>query len=163
MLNFDATFWSSFGFTVFNLLLLYFILKKILFKPVTEFMENRTNKIQEAIDSSNSMKEEIENLKLEYDEKLKNAGNEGKKIIDEYREIANKEYNSAISTAKIDAQKIIDDARREIEVEKERAITDLKKEVGDLVLSASEKVIKKNMDNDTNRKLISEFIDSGVA
>ena len=99
----------------------------------------------------------------EYDEKLKNAGNEGKKIIEEYRGIADKEYNSAIMTAKADAQKIIEDARREIEIEKERAITDLKKEVGDLVVTASERVIKKNMDNETNRKLISEFIDSGVA
>ena len=163
MLNFDATFWSNFGFTIFNLLLLYFILKKLLFKPVTNFMDNRNNKIQEAIDSSNAMKEEIENMKAEYDEKLKNAGNEGKKIIAEYRVIADKEYNSAINTAKMDAQKIIEDARREIEIEKERAITDLKKEVGDLVVTASEKVIKKNMDNETNRKLISEFIDSGVA
>ena len=163
MFNFDATFWSNFGFTVFNLLLLYWILKKLLFKPVTNFMDNRSNKIQEAIDSSNAMKEEIENMKAEYDEKLKNAGNEGKKIIEEYRGIADKEYNSAIMTAKADAQKIIEDARREIEIEKERAITDLKKEVGDLVVTASEKVIKKNMDNETNRKLISEFIDSGVA
>ena len=163
MFNFDATFWSNFGFTVLNLLLLYWILKKLLFKPVTNFMDNRTNKIQEAIDSSNAMKEEIENMKAEYDEKLKEAANEGKKIIEEYRGIADKEYNSAIMTAKADAQKIIEDARREIEIEKERAITDLKKEVGDLVVAASEKVIKKNIDNETNRKLISEFIDSGVA
>ena len=154
---------STFVFTVLNLLLLYWILKKLLFKPVTNFMDNRNNKIQEAIDSANSAKEEIEKMRIEYDEKLKNAGEEGKKIIEEYRTIADKEYNSAITTAKLDAQKIIDDARREIEVEKERAINDLKKEVSNLVISASEKVIKKNMDNDTNRKLISEFIDSGVA
>ena len=163
MFNFDATFWSNFGFTVFNLLLLYWILKKLLFKPVTNFMDNRTNKIQEAIDSSNAMKEEIEKMKVEYDEKLKSASEEGKKIIEEYRTMADKEYNSAINTAKMDAQKIVDDARREIEVEKERAINDLKKEVSNLVVTASEKVIKKNMDNETNRKLISEFIDSGVA
>ena len=154
---------STFVFTVLNLLLLYWILKKLLFKPVTNFMDNRNNKIQEAIDSANSAKEEIEKMRLEYDEKLKSAGEEGKKIIEEYRTMADKEYNSAINTAKMDAQKIVDDARREIEVEKERAINDLKKEVSNLVVTASEKVIKKNMDNETNRKLISEFIDSGVA
>lgn len=163
MFNFDETFFSNFAFTVINLLLLYWILKKLLFKPVTNFIDNRNNKIQETIDSANSAKADIENIKAEYAEKLKNAGDEGKKIVEEYRNMANTEYTSAINMAKKDAQKIIDDARREIEIEKDRAITDLKKEVGNLVITASEKVVKKNMDNETNRKLISEFIDSGVA
>ena len=69
----------------------------------------------------------------------------------------------AMNTAKQDAQKIVDDARKEIEVEKTRALNDIKKEVSNLVISAAEKVVEKNMDSDTNRKLISEFIDDTVA
>lgn len=163
MFEFNETFFSNFAFTVLNLLFLFWILKKLLFKPVTNFIDNRNNKIQEAIDSANSAKEDVEKMKAEYDEKLKNAGSEGKKIIEEYRTMASNEYNAALATAKNDAQTIIDDARKEIEVEKDKAISDLKKEVGNLVITASEKVIKKNMDTETNRKLISEFIDSGVA
>ena len=102
-------------------------------------------------------------MKQEYEDKLKGAGEEGKKIVEEYRDRASVEYTSAIDTAKRDAQKIIEDARREIDVEKDKAIAELKQEVGNLVVTASEKVIKKNMDTETNRKLISEFIDSGVA
>ncbi len=163
MFKFDEAFFSNFFITIINLLVLFFILKKLLFKPVTKFIDNRNGKIEDAINSANSLKEEVENMKLEYADKLKGAGDEGKKIIEEYRERADMEYASAIDTAKKDAQKIIEDARREIDVEKDKAIAELKQEVGNLVVSASEKVIKKNMDNETNRKLISEFIDSGVA
>ena len=134
-----------------------------MFKPVTNFIDNRNGKIEEAINSANSLKEEVENMKQEYEDKLKGAGEEGKKIVEEYRDRASTEYASAMDTAKRDAQKIIEDARREIDVEKDKAIAELKQEVGNLVVTASEKVIKKNMDTETNRKLISEFIDSGVA
>jgi len=164
MFTFDETFWSNAFFTLVNLLVLYWILKKLLFKPVTKFIDDRNKKIQETIDTANATKEDIENLKLQYEEKIRGAGEEGKKIIEEQRSMAAAEYNSTISAAKKDAKVIIDDAKREIEVEKEKAISELKNEMGNLVIRASEKVIKKNMDTETNRKLVSEFIeDSGVA
>ena len=164
MFTFDETFWSNAFFTLVNLLVLYWILKKLLFKPVTKFIDDRNKKIQETIDTANATKEDIENLKLQYEEKIRGAGEVGKKIIEEQRSMAAAEYNSTISAAKKDAKVIIDDAKREIEVEKEKAISELKNEMGNLVIRASEKVIKKNMDTETNRKLVSEFIeDSGVA
>jgi len=163
MFTFDETFFSNFAFTIINLLLLYFILKKMLFNTVTNFMESRSERVKNAIESAEATKEEIEKLKMEYQTRLKNADGEGKKIIDEHRERASYEYNQALNTAKKDAQKIVDDARKEIEVEKTRALNDIKKEVSNLVISAAEKVVEKNMDNDTNRKLISEFIDDTVA
>ena len=127
-------------------------------------MDNRNNKIDEAINSANALKAEVEDMKLEYANRLKGAGEEGKKIIEEQRAIALEEYNSTLNTAKQDAKTIIDNARKEIEIEKDKALSSLKKEVGGLVISASEKVIKKNMDTETNKKIISDFLeDSGVA
>lgn len=164
MFTFDETFWSNFFITILNLLILFFVLKKLLFKPVTKFIDNRNNKIEDAINSANSLKEEVEKMKLEYADKLKGAGEEGKKIVEEQRAMALEEYNATLSTAKRDAQTIIDSARHEIEVEKDKALASLKSEVSGLVISASEKVIKKNMDTETNKKIISDFLeDSGVA
>lgn len=164
MFNFDETFWSNAFFTLVNLLLLYVILKNILFKPVTKFMENRNKKIQDTLDATEATKADIEELKLQYQEQLRGAGEEGKKIIEEQRAQAVAEYSATINAAKKDARMLIDDARKEIEFEKEKALSTLKKEVGGLVITASEKVIKKNMDTETNKKLISEFLDdSGVA
>lgn len=164
MFTFDEAFFSNFFITILNLLVLFFILKKLLFKRVTDFMDNRNNKIDEAINSANALKAEVEDMKQEYADRLKGAGEEGKKIIEEQRAMALDEYNATLTTAKQDAQTIIDNARKEIEIEKDKALSSLKKEVGSLVISASEKVIKKNMDTETNKKLISEFLeDSGVA
>ena len=50
MIEINKEFFTTLFLTVFNILILYFVLKKLLFKPVSKYMENRTNKIKEALD-----------------------------------------------------------------------------------------------------------------
>ena len=159
-MEFGKEFWVTLVFTVINIIVLYIILKKILFKPVTKHMQERTQKIQDALDMAEEAKRKIDELKLEYDAKLKEAKQEGGQIVDDYRKRANKEYESAILEAKKEANMIIQNAKAELEIEKEQLISSMKKEMSDLVLDTTEKVLKKNIDSDTNRKLISDFIDN---
>ena len=159
-MSFDKEFFVTLAFTVLNILILFFILKKLLFKPVTNHMSNRTKKIQEALDAAEESKEMVRQMKIEYDEKIKAAKDEGQKVIEMYKKMAEKEYNSIIETAKTEADQMISNAKAELQVEKEQLITSIKGEISDLVLATSEKVLKENLDDDTNRKLISEFIEN---
>ena len=99
-------------------------------------------------------------IKADYDAKLRLAKEEGNQIIEDYKKRADKEYEAAIETAKKEAELIVEKAKVELEVEKEQLVSELKKEMADLVLNASQKVIKENIDSESNRKLISDFIDS---
>jgi len=159
-MNFDNEFFVTFAIAVINILVLCFILKKLLFKPVTKFMNNRTKKIEDALKEAEESKEMVRQMKLEYDEKIKVAKDEGQKVIEMYRNMAEKEYNSIIDSAKKEANQMILNAKAELEVEKEQLIASIKGEISDLVFATSEKILRKNLDNDTNRKLISEFINS---
>ena len=149
---------SALGFTVLNILVLFFVLKKILFKPVTNHIENRNKKIEDALKAAEESKEMVKQMKLEYDEKLKAAKDEGQKVVDMYKGMGEKEYNTIIASAKEEANQIIVNAKSELQIEKDQLVKEVKEELADLVLAASEKVLKKNIDDDTNRKLISEFI-----
>lgn len=157
-MSFDNEFFVTFGFTILNIVVLYVILKKLIFKPVTKHMDNRAKKIQEALDAAEESKEMVRQMKIEYDEKIKAAKEEGQKVMEMYKNMAEKEYNSIIETARNEADQMIQNAKVELQVEKEQLITSIKGEISDLVLATSEKVLKKNLDDDTNRKLISEFI-----
>lgn len=160
----DNEFFVTVGFTILNILVLFIVLRKILFKPVTKHIDNRNKKIEDALKAAEESKEMVKQMKLEYDEKIKAAKEEGQKVIDMYKGMAEKEYNNIIASAKQEANQIIVDAKSELQVEKEQLVTSIKEELSDLVLAASEKVLKKNIDDDTNRKLISEFInDNGVS
>lgn len=159
-MSFDNEFFVTLAFTILNILVLYIILRKILFKPVTKHMDDRSKKIQEALDAAEESKEMVRQMKIEYDEKIKAAKEEGQKVMEMYKNMAEKEYNSIIETAKKEADQMIANAKVELQVEKEQLITSIKGEISDLVLATSEKVLKKNLDDDTNRKLISEFINN---
>lgn len=159
-MSFDKEFFVTFAFTILNIVILYIILRKLLFKPVTKHMDDRTKKIQQALDAAEESKEMVRQMKVEYDEKIKAAKEEGEKVIEMYKQMAEKEYNSIIETAKQEADQMIADAKAELQVEKEELITSIKGEISDLVLATSEKVIKKNLDNDTNKKLIFDFIEN---
>lgn len=155
----NQEFWVTALFTVINIIVLYIILKKLLFKPVSKHMDDRSKKIQEALDLAEEAKRKVDDMKKEYDAKLRIAKDEGDKIVEDYKRRADKEYEKALETAKREAEQMIQKTRLELEVEKKQLISEVKKEMSELVLAASQKVLKENLDTDANRKLISEFIE----
>jgi len=159
MLEFDIKFWSTFGFTILNILILFFALKKILFGRLTDFMEKRSNSIKETLDNAEETRKMIEEMKIEYDEKLKAARFEGQQITAEYKEMAQKEYAAIVEDAKKNAERIIAETRKELEVEKKQIMDGIKEDISNLVIAASEKLIKENMNTEINQKLVKEFID----
>lgn len=160
MLEFNEEFWSTFGFTILNILILFFALKKLLFGRLTEFMEKRSKSIEDTLQNAEETKQMIEKMKVEYDEKLKTARMEGQQIVAEYKDRALKEYNDIIDDAKKSAEKIIIETRAELEVEKQQVMASIKDEISNLVMLASEKLIKENVDTEVNQKLVKDFIDN---
>jgi len=154
MFNFGYTF----IFTAINMFVLWFILKKIFFKPVTEFMQKRTESIQKDIDDAKKDKNEAEKLRLKYEEILKGAREEAAKIISDAENTANLEYQRIINEAKEQAQAIIDKAHVAIEEERAEMVKDIKNQVASLALAAASKVIEANMDTENNRALVDKFI-----
>lgn len=145
--------------TIANLLILFFVLKKLLFKPVTEFMEKRANNIKEMFETAQSNKEQSENTKAELKQQLDKAVEEADKIINEAKARAEKQYEEILNKAKEDAKAIVEKAQREIEIERKTMLDDLKAQIAGIALAAATKVIQKNMDTDTNKKLVEQFID----
>lgn len=145
-------------FTVINLLILYFFLRKILFKRVTSFMENRTKSIKDAIDNADMSKADALKLKQQYDEQLRTAKDEADKILDDARKRANKEYEAIVGSAKTDAEGILARAREEIEREREQMVKDVRGQVTGLALTVASKVLEANMDNEKNKALADKFI-----
>ncbi|WP_256201370.1 ATP synthase F0 subunit B [Thermoanaerobacter thermocopriae] len=81
----------TFIFTIINILVLYYILKRLLFKPVTQFLEDRENKIKSSLEEAEREKQEAYNLKAKYEEILQNADNEKKAIIERAQKLRKKE------------------------------------------------------------------------
>jgi F-type H+-transporting ATPase subunit b len=154
MLDFNITF----IFTIINILFLYWILKKILFKPATTFMEKRANNIKEMFDSAQSSKEQAEAMKADLKKQLDNAIDEAEKIINDAKVRAEKQYEETLDKAKKDAKLLVEKAQRDIEIERKNTFDNVKAQIAGIALSAASKVIQKNIDTETNKKLVEQFI-----
>lgn len=153
----------TFIFTAINLLVLYFALKKILFKPVTKIMEDRANLIKSSLEEAENSKAKAAEIKKSYEDQVRSAKDEVDRILNEGRAKASKEYEAAVASAKKDAEAILVKARQEIERERQQMIKEIKGQVASLALTAASKVIEANMDSPGNRALVDKFIDEAGA
>ena len=146
-----------------NLIILYIVLRKLLFKPVTEFMEKRTNSIKNSLEDAAKQKAEAAEMKRSYEEQLKGAKAEGERIVSEAVLKAGREHDKLVVEARKEAESILARAREEIEHERVQMIKDVRGQVAGLALAAASKVIEANMDNESNRVLVDKFIDEAGA
>ncbi len=151
-------------FAILNLIILYVVLKKILFKPVTEFMENRTKAIQDAIADAEKQNAEALEMKQSYQLQINEAKADGQKIIDEATAKANRNYDKLTADAKDQAKQILESARKEIDLERAQMLKSVRAEVAGMALAAASKVMEANMNTEANSALVDRFLDeAGVA
>ena len=146
-------------FQLANAVVIFLILKHLLFKPVMAVIKAREEDIAMDIQEGKKIREEGEAFKREYEEKVGKAEEEGRNIINSAVEAAKEKSYMIKDDAKRDAEIMKERAKREIEEERIRAMNDMKDEMSDLVILAASKVIEKEIDKDKHKELIDEFID----
>ena len=123
--------------TFVNLIILYILLRKFLFGPITAMMEKREGEIKSSLDNASAAKQEAAALKAAYTDKLKTAEAAAGDIIKSAKEEAKAKRDEIISKAKEDAGNIVLNANKQIELEKERSISEAKSEIASLVMDAA--------------------------
>jgi F-type H+-transporting ATPase subunit b len=156
---------NSFKFVIaaLNMIVLFLVLRKILFKPVTEFMEKRTKAIEDSIADAEKNKTKAAEMKNAYEAQLKAAKAESEKIIDAAVEKATREQERIVAEAQRQSEELLAKVREELELERKQMLRDVRSEVANLAFAAASKVMEANMDNESNRKLVSRFIDEAGA
>lgn len=146
------------GWTIVNFILLYFILRHFLFKPVNGTIESRQQDIKNDIDTAQADRIEAEKLKKENVEKLAHAREEGKAIVEDYKVKAEKVSEEITTGASNEAQLILERAKKEAEREKEKAEDEIKSQVVELAMLISSKALNKSLDETEHRRLIEDFV-----
>ncbi len=146
-------------FTLANIIGLFLILRWLLFKPVTEILDKRTEKIRSELDITKNNKEESERLRNELNERLDNAKNEAKGIIENAIAKGQEAREEIVQEARQEAEKIIQRAKNEIELERNKAIAQLKEEVAVLSALIATKVVGDTISPKRSAELIDGVIE----
>ena len=144
--------------TLLAFLVAMFILRKYAWPAITEALDKRQRAIEESIDVAERTRAEAQELLQEYRDRLREARAQADEIVARARKAADKTQDEARITAKETREEMLSDARRDIEQETRRAIGQIRREVADLTVVATEKVARKTLDDDDHKRLIDEAL-----
>jgi F-type H+-transporting ATPase subunit b len=121
-------------------------------------LNERTRKIEKGLKDAENAELRLTEMQAKEKEVLKNAKEEGQKIMSEAETRAQKNKEELLAEAKVQTEKILVEARRIIAEEKIKMINEVKGEIANLVVAATEKVIDEKMDSAKDRELIEKAI-----
>lgn len=137
------------GWTLIAFLLTLWILAKFVWKPLMKGLGEREKNITDSVQAAEKVKQEMAQLKNENEALLARAREERSVMMREAKETRDKIIAEAKEQAREETNKIVADAQSVIEQQKMAAITELKNNVGKLVIEVSEKVLRREL-NDQN-------------
>lgn len=134
------------------------ILAKFVFPRIAEALDKRQRAIEESIDSADRTRREADQLLSEYRERLSEARSQADEIVTRARRTGEAAENEIVAEARAKREEMMAQTRREIEAETRRAIQQIRSEVADLTVLATEKVTRKTLDSDDQRRLVDEAL-----
>jgi F-type H+-transporting ATPase subunit b len=134
------------------------ILRKLAFPRIAEALDKRRKAIVESIDAAERTRVEADRLLQEYRERLREAREQADDIVSRSRKAADRLQDEAKVEANKKREELLEATRRDIEQETRRAIDQIRREVADLTVLATEKVTRKSLDDDDHRRLIDEAL-----
>ena len=142
-----------------NLVILFLILKKLLFKPVKKIVDKRQKEIESEYKKAEKTQAEADAIKAEWEGKMATAEAEADKIISDAVERADSRYEVMLYESREKADQIIRKAKADIERERKDARETIKKEIVDVSQTLSEQIIGREINMDDHRDLIDKAID----
>lgn len=158
MIEFSKGLIFEWGIMVISILTIVWILKKLLFKPVTEFIEKRKEAIAQEVENAAKTKETAVSLKAEYEGKLSKVDQEVDEILKQAREKAIRQEQQMIEAARKEAEAIKAKAFHEIELEQSRVSAQMKEEMIEVAALMTSKFVEKSLSESEQAKYIDEII-----
>jgi F-type H+-transporting ATPase subunit b len=143
-------------FLVFGISL--YILTKAVFPRIRDALDQRRASIDESIDSAERSREAAEELLEEYRERLKEARAQSEEIVQRARQTADTHEHEAREKGQEIIAEAAKRAERDIQAATKRALDDIRREVADLTIMATEKVTRKTLNDADQRRLVEEAL-----
>ena len=154
MLRFDI----NVIFTIINILFLYWLLRRFLFRPVHRIMAQRKAEIDDLYAKAEKTGREAQAKKEEYQQKIKGAQDEAQKLISDSRASASAEYDHIVSEAKKQADDIVSGAKTRAQVQADR----MKQESADEIEELARQAVSKIAADVSDEQLYDDFLNQNA-
>lgn len=141
-----------------NFIVLMIILGYLFNRFLRPFMRKRADEIKKSFESIESQKKDLDVLKQNYTDQVKDIREKAKLEIEKAMAEGTRMREDIVAQAEKESVALLEKAKKEIDHEKDKAVMEIHKEVATLAIMAAKQVIKKQMDETTNRELVEDFL-----
>ncbi len=142
-----------------HVIILFFVLRWLLYNPVSEMMANRTREIEEGLRMAEENRKRQEELNAEYEQKIQEARQEARQIVDKAYTQRDELLKEAQKEANQKAEEMLEKARQEIEAEKNRAFSEMRQEIASFSVAIASRIMEKEIDEASQEKLIERYLE----
>jgi F-type H+-transporting ATPase subunit b len=136
----------------------FFVLRRYAFGPIQKTIDERRDRIRQAVEEADNARNEARELLEQNRAILAQARSESAEILAEARRVSDAQLERAKQEAEVERQRRMEETRRQIDAETARAIGQIRSEVADLTVEATERVVGKVLDSADQRRLVEEAV-----
>lgn len=144
--------------TICNFLLLVYLLKRFAWKGLIGALERREAQIQTDVEQAASNRQEAETLKRELDEKLAQISLEASKKMNEAVQLGQAQSAALLTQAQEQAKRLLEETKAQLKAEKEQALADVRKEIVNTAIMATQKVLQENISTATADQAVTRVL-----
>ncbi len=152
-INFGLMFW-----TIVTFLIVLFVLKKYAFGPIQATLDERRKAIADDLDAAENARKEAQAALEEYRQALADSRKEATRILEDARRVSEEQRKRDIGELEAEKTRLLQRAKDEIEAETRHSLQAIKEQLADLTVATTEKVVRKRLDEDEQRRLIDEAL-----
>jgi len=145
--------------SLLNLVLLFLLVKKFLFKPVKKVLEQRQKEIDDRYDQADAANAEAHESRRNWEEKLAGADAQADDILQTATENARRRGDTLVAQARAEADSIIRMAQNEAKLERQMAAAGIKQEIVEVSGALAQKLLEREINTQDHRALIDSFIE----
>lgn len=145
---------------IVNVLLIFFLLSRFAFKPITAMLDQRAERIKDSLEAAERARQDAAHAQANIQEQIDAARREGQTIIEHASRAAEQLRQETIDQARREADGLLARARTDFDLEREKAMAELRRQFADLTITAAERVINKSLDATAHQQLINEVLES---
>ena len=144
--------------TILCFLVTFFVLRKFAFGAIQKIIDERRQRIREALDEADQARAEARSMLEEHRAMMAQARGQAEEILAEARRVAESQKKRLRDEIEVDRQRRLEETERQIQAETQRALALIRAEVADLTVVATQKVTGKVLDQQDHKRLIEDAI-----
>jgi F-type H+-transporting ATPase subunit b len=144
--------------TLVTFVIVLIVLRKFAFGPIQQLIDTRRQAIVSDLDAAQAAREEAQTSLAEYRQQLAEARKEANKIVEDARRVGDERRAAAVAELEAEKTRLMQQTREEIQSETRQALNAIKQQVADLTLAATEKVVRAQLNEAEQRRLIDEAL-----